>query len=177
MSLGQVLWFALSRKQDTTPACITQRTQHSLWRPTKVKGRLCYNFKIRDDRDTGGSVSSCQYCKKIRLFIRLVMQEKHWKTKMPWFLVSLFAAGAVLGPALDGIHGRFHLLTYDSAQFYLGGVQSSGWVALLLGSFYAVIGSLHIFGDHWQADRKPQGGQELYAKQSVPFVMASIRYS
>ena len=86
----------------------------------------------------------------------------------------MFAAGATLGPALDGIHGTVHLLQYDSAQFYLGSVESSGWVALLLGTFYAVIGSLHIFGDQWQTTESQQ--QQLYTKQSLPFVLASLGY-
>ena len=86
----------------------------------------------------------------------------------------MFAAGATLGPALDGIHGTVHLLQYDSAQFYLGSVESSGWVALLLGTFYAVIGSLHIVGDQWQTINAQQ--QLLYTKQSLPFVLASLGY-
>ena len=65
-----------------------------------------------------------------------------------------------------------HLLKYDSAQFYMGGVESSGWVALLLGTFYAVIGSLHIAGDHWQSKGSQQ--QLLYSKQSLSYVLASI---
>lgn len=65
-----------------------------------------------------------------------------------------------------------HLLTYDSAQFYIGGVESSGWVALLLGTFYAVIGSLHVAADHWQSTDSQQ--QTLYSKQTLPYVLASI---
>ena len=99
-------------------------------------------------------------------------QEPSWKSKTPGFLAALFAAGATLGPALDGIHGQVHLLTYDSAQFDLGGVESSGWVALLLGTFYAVIGSMHIVGDHWQTTDAQQ--QSLYSQQSLPFVLASM---
>ena len=94
--------------------------------------------------------------------------------KLPWFLSILFAVGAVLGPALDGIHGTVHLLTYDSGQFDMAGVQSSGWVSLLLGTFYAVIGALHILGDHWQDTEASQTGQNVYCKQTVPYVMASI---
>lgn len=100
-----------------------------------------------------------------------VLQEASWKSKTPKFLAALFAAGATLGPALDGIHGTVHLLTYDSAQFDLGAVESSAWVALLLGTFYAVIGSLHVIGDHWQT-ADPQAVQ--YPKQSLPYVLASL---
>jgi len=67
-----------------------------------------------------------------------------------------------------------HLLTYDSGQFDMAGVQSSGWVALLLGTFYAVIGALHILGDHWQDTKALQTGQTMYCKQTVPYVTASI---
>ncbi|KAL3141420.1 hypothetical protein ABBQ32_004989 [Trebouxia sp. C0010 RCD-2024] len=99
-------------------------------------------------------------------------ESSSWRSRTPAFLAALFAAGATLGPALDGIHGTVHLLTYDSAQFYIGGVQSSGWVALLLGTFYAVIGSLHIAGDHWQSQVSQQ--QSLYSQQTLPYVLASI---
>ncbi|KAL0038468.1 hypothetical protein WJX77_007463 [Trebouxia sp. C0004] len=78
-------------------------------------------------------------------------QGTRWKSKLPWFLSSLFAVGAVLGPALDGIHGTVHLLTYDS-----------------------VIGALHIIGDHWQDTEAWQTAQTMYRKQTVPYVMASI---
>lgn len=100
------------------------------------------------------------------------VQEAVWRSKTPGFLAALFAAGATLGPALDGIHGTVHLLIYDSAQFNIGGVKSSGWVALLLGTFYAVVGSLHVAGDHWQSTDVQQ--QSLYSKQSLPYVLASI---
>ncbi|KAL3162006.1 hypothetical protein ABBQ38_009081 [Trebouxia sp. C0009 RCD-2024] len=99
-------------------------------------------------------------------------ESSSWRSRTPAFLAALFAAGATLGPALDGIHGTVHLLTYDSAQFYIGGVESSGWVALLLGTFYAVIGSLHVAADHWQSTDSQQ--QTLYSKQTLPYVLASI---
>ena len=54
------------------------------------------------------------------------------------------AAGATLGPALDGIHGSVHLLNYDSLPLELGGLHSSFWVPLLLGAFYVVAGSLQV---------------------------------
>ncbi|KAL0025283.1 hypothetical protein WJX79_000409 [Trebouxia sp. C0005] len=104
----------------------------------------------------------------------VLTQGTRWKTKLPWFLSASFAVGAVLGPALDGIHGTVHLLTYDSGQFDMAGVQSSGWVSLLLGTFYAVIGALHILGDHWQDTEALQTGQTIYRKQTVPYVMASV---
>ena len=80
----------------------------------------------------------------------------------------------MLGPALDGIHGTVHLLQYDSGQFNMGSVQSSGWVALLLGTFYAMIGALHIYGDHWQNRVAAPAGHSLYSKQTLPYVMASV---
>ena len=91
---------------------------------------------------------------------------------IPRFLVSLFAAGAILGPPLDGIHGTVHLLNYKAcscspahalrhaficsgqhqagmqvAAFDIGGLHSSLWVPPLLGAFYAIIGSMHTLGD------------------------------
>lgn len=101
-----------------------------------------------------------------------VQQDARWKSKLPIFLAAMYAAGAVMGPALDGIHGTVHLLTYDSGQFGLGSVESSGWVALLLGAFYAVIGGLHVLGDSLRSSAQQQ--TELNSKQNLPFVLASI---
>ena len=89
-------------------------------------------------------------------------------------MVLLFAVGAVLGPSLDGIHGRVHLLTYDSAAYEVAGVQTSAWVALLLGAFYASVGALHITGDHWQSLEGSESTTQLQNKLNVPYVLASI---
>jgi hypothetical protein len=66
-------------------------------------------------------------------------------------LCSLFAAGAILGPLLDGIHGAFGLLEYDLAPIELGddlgSLHTSLTVPLLLGTFYAASGALHVWGD------------------------------
>ncbi|KAK9918242.1 hypothetical protein WJX75_002527 [Coccomyxa subellipsoidea] len=53
----------------------------------------------------------------------------------------MFLLGATVGPAVDGIHGQVHLLTYDKAPVTLGSLHSSAWVFVLLGAFYATIGS------------------------------------
>lgn len=82
----------------------------------------------------------------------------------------------MLGPSLDGIHGRVHLLTYDSAAFEVARVQTSAWVALLLGAFYASVGALHILGDHWHSSRGCQSTARLISKLNAPFVVASIGY-
>ncbi|KAA6419995.1 MAG: hypothetical protein FRX49_10017 [Trebouxia sp. A1-2] len=41
----------------------------------------------------------------------------------------------------------------------------------------AVIGALHILGDHWQDTEALQTGQTVYRKQTVPYVMASVGVS
>ena len=33
-----------------------------------------------------------------------------WKQKAPSFLLLMFALGATIGPAVDGIHGQVHLV-------------------------------------------------------------------
>ncbi|BDA49345.1 hypothetical protein COCOBI_13-4570 [Coccomyxa sp. Obi] len=63
-----------------------------------------------------------------------------WKEKAPKFLAILFLLGATVGPAIDGIHGQVHLLTYDSAAITLGSLHTSAWVFVLLGAFYATLG-------------------------------------
>ena len=104
------------------------------------------------------------------------MQEVRWKDKVPRHLAVLFAIGAVLGPSLDGIHGRVHLLTYDSASYEIAGVQTSAWVALLLGTYYASVGALHVFGDHWQSQQGCQSTAQIAHRLNAPFALASIGY-
>ena len=70
---------------------------------------------------------------------------------LPALVASLFAAGASLGPPLDGIHGAFGLLRYDLAPLEVGdgsgALHTALTVPLLLGIFYAVSGLLHVLGD------------------------------
>ena len=69
------------------------------------------------------------------------------------FSLSLFAAGAALGPPLDGIHGAFGLLQYDLAPILigddLGALHTALTVPALLGTFYAANGLLHVWGDEF----------------------------
>lgn len=67
-----------------------------------------------------------------------------WKHKAPKFLAVMFLLGATVGPAVDGIHGQVHLLTYDSAAVTLGSLHTSAWVFVLLGSFYATFGQCFV---------------------------------
>ena len=75
------------------------------------------------------------------------------RSPLPTFLAALFAAGANLGPPLDGIHGAFALLRYDLAPLKLGdgagALHTPLTVPLLLGTFYAASGFLHIVGDEF----------------------------
>ena len=77
----------------------------------------------------------------------------------PTFLATLFAAGATLGPPLDGIHGSFGLLQYDLAPLEIGdsagALHTSLTVPLLLGTFYAVSGLLHVLGDEFFSSSLP----------------------
>ncbi|DBB10444.1 TPA: hypothetical protein ACH3X3_001990 [Trebouxia sp. C0006] len=68
----------------------------------RSRSRSAYKFATRSKREATPEI---------------LVQGTRWKLKLPWFLSILFAVGAVLGPALDGIHGTVHLLTYDSGQF------------------------------------------------------------
>ncbi|KAK9800291.1 hypothetical protein WJX73_004632 [Symbiochloris irregularis] len=63
------------------------------------------------------------------------------------FVAATFLAGAIQGPLLDGIHGTVELNHYDSLPVNVLGLHSSVWIPPLLGAFYAVLGSLHVFTD------------------------------
>ncbi|DBA76973.1 TPA: hypothetical protein ACH3X1_009566 [Trebouxia sp. C0004] len=178
--------FELKRCMPCSLALLSQRSAAHALRLT-IKARSCTCLRHCQDRlvpvnKTAPGRLRCRSRSTYKFATRskgeatpeALAQGTRWKSKLPWFLSSLFAVGAVLGPALDGIHGTVHLLTYDSGQFDMAGVQSSGWVGLLLGTFYAVIGALHIIGDHWQDTEAWQTAQTMYRKQTVPYVMASI---
>ncbi|EIE24909.1 hypothetical protein COCSUDRAFT_62319 [Coccomyxa subellipsoidea C-169] len=92
-----------------------------------------------------------------------------WKRKAPNFIAIMFLLGATVGPAIDGIHGQVHLLTYDKAPLILGNLHTSAWVFALLGAFYATIGACFPAldalalrqgsGGAWEAGRtSPEGG-------------------
>eukprot|EP00884_Botryococcus_braunii_P008555 jgi/Botrbrau1/17700/Bobra.0166s0124.1 len=71
--------------------------------------------------------------------------------KQATFAATLFASGAVFGTLLDGIHGTVHLLNYDVVPLEAAGLHSSWVVPPLLGTFYAIIGPLQIYLDHFAA--------------------------
>ncbi|CAK0786152.1 hypothetical protein CVIRNUC_009365 [Coccomyxa viridis] len=77
-----------------------------------------------------------------------------WKQKAPRFLATMFLLGATIGPAVDGIHGQVHLI---------GSLESSVWVFGLLGSFYAVLGSLYVLSDSLIASGALGEGQNVAA--------------
>lgn len=56
---------------------------------------------------------------------------------------ALFALGATLGTALDGIHTNVQLLQYDFGAVQVGPLSTSAFVPPLLGTFYVVLGFLH----------------------------------
>ena len=117
---------------------------------------------------------NCAHFANEAYYRKYATQGVRWKEKTPRLLAYLFAVGAVLGPSLDGIHGRVHLLTYDSAAYEVAGVQTSAWVALLLGAFYASVGGLHILGDQWRSSKGDQSTIQLQSKLDLPFTLASI---
>ncbi|DBB10445.1 TPA: hypothetical protein ACH3X3_001990 [Trebouxia sp. C0006] len=82
----------------------------------RSRSRSAYKFATRSKREATPEI---------------LVQGTRWKLKLPWFLSILFAVGAVLGPALDGIHGTVHLLTYDSGQFDMADTKQGLALAVL----------------------------------------------
>jgi hypothetical protein len=56
----------------------------------------------------------------------------------------MFASGAILGPLLDGIHSRVHLIEYHTGSVLVPflNLETSIYVPVLLGLFYASVGLL-----------------------------------
>lgn len=61
----------------------------------------------------------------------------------PLTAAAMFASGATLGTALDGIHTNVSLLQYDFGSVQIGSLSTSLFVPPLLGVFYVVLGALH----------------------------------
>ncbi|DBA76974.1 TPA: hypothetical protein ACH3X1_009566 [Trebouxia sp. C0004] len=125
--------FELKRCMPCSLALLSQRSAAHALRLT-IKARSCTCLRHCQDRlvpvnKTAPGRLRCRSRSTYKFATRskgeatpeALAQGTRWKSKLPWFLSSLFAVGAVLGPALDGIHGTVHLLTYDSGQFDMAG--------------------------------------------------------
>ncbi|XP_002969616.2 uncharacterized protein LOC9646673 [Selaginella moellendorffii] len=68
---------------------------------------------------------------------------------------ALFGAGFILGPLLDAIHSSVELQVYGNWAINIGPLRTNLWVFPILGTFYGVVGLLHLALDEQFARNRP----------------------
>ncbi|KAF3436569.1 hypothetical protein FNV43_RR23661 [Rhamnella rubrinervis] len=80
---------------------------------------------------------------------------KNLRSTWPTISLSLFGSGFWLGPLIDGLHSRVHLVVYQNGSFNIGPLNSNIWVPFLLGSFYCTVGLLQLYIDERSSSKIP----------------------
>lgn len=108
---------------------------------------LLYNSPDTDttkSRRTGGG-KPCSSSLKMR-------SRQNLRSTWPTISLSLFGSGFLLGPLIDGLHSRVHLVVYQNGSFNIGPLHSNIWVNFVFLStvFVAVHSFLVLFSGNYR---------------------------
>ena len=74
-------------------------------------------------RFLGRGVKPCSSMRK--------QSRQNLRNTWPTISLSLFGSGFLLGPLIDGLHSRVHLVVYQNGSFNIGPLHSNVWVSFV----------------------------------------------
>ncbi|XP_073015560.1 uncharacterized protein [Primulina eburnea] len=110
---------------------------------------------------------SVQYCQKNQHDQQQIISNNYWAP----LSLSLFGCGFFLGPLIDGLHSRVHLVVYQNGAIDIGSLHTNIWVPPLLGLFYCTVGLLQLFLDDKFKSAPPDDGPQKVAASLVALVV------